>query len=160
MKTVFSFFVTVLFSTNAYTQTSAELTCRAQAKEVAMQTYSSCITQARNSHVEEVRKNYQKELADLKSKYDKELKKLGGNKATASTAMPPTKIKQTPASRPVKGIAKELPSKAPVSSSDAAPVQTVTEGTKVVSVSSEPTSDFEKEAVEADQVEIIEMPVE
>ncbi|NUN06681.1 MAG: hypothetical protein HUU57_13080 [Bdellovibrio sp.] len=156
MKTVFSFFVTILVSTNAFTQTSAELTCRAQAKEIAMQTYSSCITQARNSHVEEVRKNYQKELADLKSKYDKELKKLSGSKAQA----PAAKIKQTPASRPVKGIAKELPGKASVSSTDAAPVQTVTEGTKVVSVSSEAASDLEKEAEDAEQVEIIEMPVE
>lgn len=158
MKTVFSFLITVLFSANAFTQTAAELSCRAQAKEIAMQTYSSCITQARNNHVEEVRKNYQKELADLKAKYDRELKKMtGGKPATASA---PTKVKQMPASRPVKGIAKELPVKATVEA-DTAPVQNVSEETtKVVAVSSEDASGIEKEASDADQVEIIEMPVE
>ena len=158
MKTVFSFLITVLFSANAFTQTAAELSCRAQAKEIAMQTYSSCITQARNSQVEEVRKNYQKELADLKAKYDRELKKMTGGKS--ATASAPSKIKQMPASRPVKGIAKELPSKATVGT-ETAPVQHVSEeATKVVAVSSEDASGIEKEASDADQVEIIEMPVE
>lgn len=161
MKTALSFFATILFTANAFTQTSAELTCRAQAKEIAMQTYSSCITEARNNQVEEIRKNYQKELSDLKSKYDKELKKMNGGKKTAKRTAPPTvkEVQAVPAPRPVKGIAKELPGKAPVSS-EVAPVQTVSEGTKVVAVGSEEDSGLEKEAAEADQVEIIEMPTE
>ncbi|WP_374073388.1 hypothetical protein [Bdellovibrio bacteriovorus] len=158
MKTILSFFATILFTANAFTQTSAELTCRAQAKEIAMQTYSSCITEARNNQVEEIRKNYQKELSDLKAKYDKELKKMNGGKKAAKHSAGPT-VKEVQAPRPVKGIAKQLPGKAPVSS-EAAPVQTVSEGTKVVAVGSEEDSGLEKEAAEADQVEIIEMPTE
>lgn len=153
MKTVFSFFATILFSASALPQTAAELTCRAQAKEMAVQTYSSCITEARTTQVDEIRKSYQKELADLKAKYDKELKKMGG----ATKATP---VKSVPAPVPTKGVAKQLPSKTPTSF-DAAPVQQVTEGTKVVAVGTEEaTEGLEKEAAEADQVEMIEMPVE
>ncbi|WP_374033219.1 hypothetical protein ACES2I_10355 [Bdellovibrio bacteriovorus] len=157
MKTVFSFFATIMFSLSAMPQTAAELTCRAQAKEIALQTYSSCITEARNTQVEEIRKNYQKELADLKSKYDKELKKMGnGSAKKASKAAPVAREVQAPV--PTKGIAKQLPGKA--QTSEAIPVQTVSEGTKVVAVGSEETDGLEKEAADADQVEIIDMPVE
>lgn len=160
MKTVLSFFATIFFSLSALPQTSAELTCRAQAKEVALQTYSSCITEARNSQVDEIRKNYQKELSDLKAKYDQELKKMGSGSAKKGRNTAPTaKVQKAPVA--AKGIAKQLPGKAPVASDDAMPVQTVSEGTKVVAVGTEESSDaLEKEAADADQVEIIEMPVE
>ncbi|WP_374030379.1 hypothetical protein [Bdellovibrio bacteriovorus] len=59
---------------------------------------------------------------------------------------------------PTKGIAKQLPGKA--QTSEAIPIQTVSEGTKVVAVGSEETDGLEKEAADADQVEIIDMPVE
>ncbi|MBV2169543.1 MAG: hypothetical protein KUL82_12630 [Bdellovibrio sp.] len=158
MKTIFSFFAIILFTANAFTQTSAELTCRAQAKEIAVQTYSTCITEARNNQVEEIRKNYQKELSDLKAKYDKELKKMGGGKKAKTTA--PT-VREVQAPRPVKGIAKELPGKSPVSA-EAAPIQSVSSGTKVVVAvdSNEASHQLEKEAADADQVEIIDMPTE
>lgn len=157
MKTVFSFFATIFFSLSALPQSSAELTCRSQAKEIALQTYSACITEARTSQVEEIRKNYQKELADLKSKYDKELKKMGsGNTKKAAKATPA--VREVSAPVPTKGIAKKLPGKA--QTSEAIPVQTISEGTKVVAVGSEETDDLEKEAAEADQVEIIDMPLE
>ncbi|KHD89654.1 MAG: hypothetical protein OM95_02735 [Bdellovibrio sp. ArHS] len=158
MKTVLSFFATILFGANAFTQqSSAELTCRAQAKEIAMQTYSSCITEARNNQVEEIRKSYQKELSELKAKYDKELKKMGGKKSAKTSS--PT-VQEVQAARPVKGIAKQLPGKAPAAR-EATPVQTVSEGTKVVTMGSEDASNaLEQEASDADQVEIVEMPVE
>ncbi|AHZ84734.1 hypothetical protein AB1A81_10055 [Bdellovibrio bacteriovorus] len=157
MKTVFSFFATIMFSLSAMPQTAAELTCRAQAKEIALQTYSSCITEARNTQVEEIRKNYQKELADLKSKYDKELKKMGNGSAKKTSKAPPA-AREVQAPVPTKGIAKQLPGKP--QSSEAIPVQTVTEGTKVVAVGSEEADGLEQEAADADQVEIIDMPVE
>lgn len=149
MKTILSFFATVLFSANAFTQTSAEVTCRAQAKEAAVQTYSTCITEARNNKVDEIRKNYQKELTDLKAKYDKELKKMGaGQKQT----------QQNP--KPLKGIAKDLPKKTPVSVSPPL-VQTVPEGTKVIAIDlQEPTESPEKDDTQIAQPEFIEMPVE
>lgn len=179
MKTVFSFFATILFSTSAFTQTSSssEVMCRGQAKEIAMQTYTSCITTARATQVEEIRKNYQKELADLKNKYDHELKRMNGG--AVSTAAPKKNVKAQPVvaakplkgAKPVKGIAKELPVKNSESASTL-PVQTVSEGTKVVAVTPAITPEtssnsmsssydaVESEAAEADQVEIIDMPTE
>jgi hypothetical protein len=170
MKTVLSFFVTVLFSANAFSQSnSSEIMCRGQAKEIAMQTYTSCITQARATQVEEVRKNYQKELSDLKNKYDAELKRIGNNanksipKATKNAAAPTAAPKSVKAAEPVKGIAKKLPAKN-AESSQTLPVQTVSEGTKVVAVAQDQSAasmdPIESEAAQADQVEIIDMPTE
>ncbi|WII71565.1 hypothetical protein QJS83_13935 [Bdellovibrio sp. 22V] len=160
MKTILSFFATILFAANAFTQTSAELTCRAQAKEIALQTYSSCVTEARNNQVEEIRKNYQKELSDLKAKYDKELKKMGGGGAKKAVKNGAPTVREVQAPKAVKGIAKQLPGRGSVNT-EAAPIQVVSEGTKVVAVGTEDVAEgLEKEAAEADQVEIIEMPVE
>lgn len=161
MKTLGSFFTTILFSVNSFSQSSAEVMCRAQAKESAVQTYSNCITQARNNKVEEIRKNYQKELTQLKAKYDQELKQLGASKKSkkAMTTTPVT------VPTPVKGIAKELPSKAPVESMESLPIQNVSNGDKVISKAPEMPAEvkgdlIEKEAEEADKTELIELPVQ
>lgn len=162
MKTVFSFFAMILFTANAFPQTSYELTCRAKAKEIAAQTYSSCVTEARNTQVEEIRTNYQKELMALKSKYDKELKKMGGGSSKKSAKSTPvnTEAQTAPVVLPTKGIAKQLPARN-VHSSEAAPVQTVSEGAKVIAVGGDKgAASLEKEASDADQVEIIDMPTE
>lgn len=164
MKTVFSFFVTILFATNAFPQASYELTCRAKAKELAAQSYSSCVTEARNTQVEQIRTNYQKELSALKSKYDHELKKMGGGSGSSKKANPqPVPVEsevRAAAPVPASGIAKQLPKKA-MAQTEAAPVQTVSEGAKVIAVGSDKSAgSVEKEASDADQVEIIDMPTE
>ena len=161
MKTVLSFIGMILFSANAFTQTSYELTCRAKAKEIAANTYSSCVTEARNTQVEQIRSSYQKELAALKNKYDRELKKMNGGHATAKNGKSVKTLgtQDIQPSTPVKGVAKTLPTKAP--QSEAAPVQAVSEGAKVVAVNPDKGTDsLEKEASDADQVEIIDMPTE
>lgn len=159
MKTVFAFFSTVLFSVSAISQTTAEVTCRAQAKEAAVQTYSSCITTARATQVEEIRKNYKDELAALKAKYDKELKKMGANSGGSASKAPksePTTVIKSQAARPVKGIAKSLPTKSPVVT-EVQEVNNASETEKVVAVGND---SIESEAAQADQTEIVEMPVE
>lgn len=55
-----------------------ELTCRSQAKELAVQTYQNCVTEARTQRIKEIRKEYQTKLTELKSTYDQELKSLAG----------------------------------------------------------------------------------
>lgn len=74
----FSTLTLLAFSAQAQQSSSAEVTCRAQAKEIATQTYSSCMTEARNGQIDEIRREYQQQLEELKAKYDKELKKVGG----------------------------------------------------------------------------------
>lgn len=69
--------LSLLNFTIAQAQTSsAELTCRQQAKEVAAETYKNCMTEQRQSQLEKIRKDYKEDLAKLKSHYDTELKKV------------------------------------------------------------------------------------
>lgn len=160
MKSVLSFFSVIFFSGYAFAQgqSSAEVTCRAQAKEAAVQTYSSCITMARTTQVDEIRKNYQKELADLKLKYDAELKKMGGGKKASKQAA--VKVKDSAKPRATKGVAKELPSKE-LTVAEVAPVQVVSDEAKVVAVGTEEGSQsLESEVQAADEIEIIDMPVQ
>lgn len=153
MKTILSFFAAIFFTANAFPQTSAELTCRAQAKELAMQTYSNCITQTRNQQVDEIRKNYQKELSSLKTKYDNELKKIGGGKTGKTTRSTSAPTKEVIKTLPLKTITTETvsipdsPNKAKVVAVD--------------TVDTEESSDTSKSVTqEPEQVEIINMPIE
>lgn len=170
MKTVFTFVLVTFFANGLMAaETSAEVVCRAKAKEIAIQTYSSCVTEARQAKVEEIRTGYQKDLAALKSKYDKELKKLANkNTKKEALAVPVTakELQVQAASKPVKGVAKQLPTKA-ASPTEVAPVQSVSEGTKVVAVGTEAAespvdADLAKEtaAHDGDQIDYIEMPAE
>ena len=86
---------------------SLELTCRAKAKDIAAKAYDSCLTEARTQQIEQIRKEYQKQLADLKAKYDRELKKVSGKKAASGKASAATG--STP--KATHGIAKSLPTR-------------------------------------------------
>ncbi len=123
---------------------SAELTCRSQAKEVAVQTYQSCVTTARQKRIEEIRKEYQSKLGDLKSHYDSELKKLSPSQTTNSSQNNKVATKQKKSKDNSNNSASTLPKKKnenvqtlPVQnvqeSSDAA-VQVVDDGTSQESV--------------------------
>jgi hypothetical protein len=70
---------------------SLELTCRSQAKDVAVTTYNNCMTDGRNKHIETIRNEYQQKLKDLKSYYDNELKRIDGG-----TAVPAPQSKNEP----------------------------------------------------------------
>ena len=140
--------------------------CRAKAKELAASTYSSCVTDARNQQVEQIRANYQKELAAVKAKYDRELKKMGGKKQAAKDSLSIKEVKEVKdvkevkVAKPVKGIAKTLPAKANTQS-EAAPIIEATDGEKVVAMTPERIAEpLEKEQVESDQIENIDTPAE
>lgn len=64
---------------------SSELTCRNKAKEIAAETYKNCMTEQRQSQIEKIRKDYKNELSQLKSRYDKELKKISSGKSSDSS---------------------------------------------------------------------------
>lgn len=129
------------FSAHAQQQSSMELTCRAKAKEIAAQTYSGCVTEARNTQIDLIRKDYQRQLADLKAKYDRELKKVGGKavnnpqgpEASAPKATPPVAalVSKSAAPKPTKGIAKTLPTRKEMKPAAAPAVQEVKEDTVV-----------------------------
>jgi hypothetical protein len=156
------FFVVTLFTLHAYAQSSSELTCKSQAKEIAIQTYTNCMTEARNSQIDQIRKSYKEELASLKSKYDQELKQLGHAPTTTAKKFKRggVTVQEARVSAPkaTHGIARKLPTR--TATTEALPVQGVTESAKVAPVE-DSNSSLEKEAADADNnVEVIDMPVQ
>jgi hypothetical protein len=99
--------LTILSLDFARAEGTIEGSCRAQAKEVAVQTYQSCVNQARTQRIQEIRKEYQTKLSDLKSTYDQELKSLAGDKKSLADE------KVTRKTKPLKGAARgqKLPEK-------------------------------------------------
>ncbi len=55
-----------------------EIMCRNKAKEIAAETYKGCMTENRQTQLDQIRKEYKEELSNLKNQYDKKLKKLSG----------------------------------------------------------------------------------
>ncbi|HEY8272315.1 MAG TPA: hypothetical protein VIG33_15595 [Pseudobdellovibrionaceae bacterium] len=109
-------------------QLSSELTCRTKAKEIATQTYSGCVTEARNSQIDQIRKDYQKQLTELKAKYDKELKKVSGKGLTAVTTAATGSLPKA-----AKGVAKTLPTRKEVKNV-APPVSQIAQEDKTVTI--------------------------
>jgi hypothetical protein len=118
MKALLNNVAFLVFTLGALTvqaqQSSSDLTCRAKAKEIAAQTYSGCVTETRNTQIDQIRKDYQKQLTDLKAKYDRELKKVGGKantSAAATKAAPAASAATGSTPKATKGIAKTLPTR-------------------------------------------------
>ncbi len=55
---------------------SIDSECRIQAKETAITAYQSCVKESRAQKIDEIRKEYQSKLQELKSYYDGEMKKM------------------------------------------------------------------------------------
>jgi hypothetical protein len=70
------------------TESSFEITCRSKAKELASDTYRSCVTENRNAELDRIRKDYQERLRALKDDYNKDLEKLGGKQEKNKTHLP------------------------------------------------------------------------
>lgn len=175
MKTIFSFFATILFSANAFSQTAADLTCRAEAKKTALDTYTLCVdrhNEARSKELNNINREYQQEAAALKAKYEAKIQQVISTSAPMTKAMPAASQKQSKvvapvaaknpvvvAPKPVKGVAKQLPMKSPTSQPELQ-IQTVTEGAKVVSVTTEDMAEIEAEAAQVEMMDIAEAPAE
>jgi Skp family chaperone for outer membrane proteins len=82
----------ITMTSNAQDMSVADNQCRTEAKEIAIKSYQSCITEARTARLESIRKEYQEKLADLKRQYEGQLQELKKQnpKPEASTATSPT----------------------------------------------------------------------
>ena len=92
MRVVFSFLSLVsalAFSQEMSLPAGADNQCRVQAKEIAIKTYQTCVTETRSAKIEQIRQEYQEKLAALKSEYDAQLKELRGAVAAATPAAEP-----------------------------------------------------------------------
>lgn len=181
MKSKLSFLGIFLLTATATAQTSFELTCRAKAKEVAAHTYSNCVIESRNSKVEEIRSNYQKELSALKSKYDKELEKIGGGNVKSSNkgadlnaqgtepatnnskskANPKAKLDMKPGKALKSDLARKLPGKATTPLTEAVNTQSISDENKVISINNEKaTEGLDESSTNSVSTELVEMPIE
>ena len=146
----------LVFGVKAFGQTSQELSCKAQAKEVALQTYQSCVTEARKDQIDSLRKEYSAKLSELKEHYNSELRKAAGKETTKEANKDAPKeiseestseegmIQLKPTKKPAKtsqnlrdkkaskSLARVLPKKQSIATT-ALPVSTITEDIKVVS---------------------------
>lgn len=94
---IFLIFLAILVSCFSVSAQTLELTCRSQAKDIAVTTYNNCMTEGRNKHIESIRGEYQQKLKELKSHYDNELKKIDAGSAPSS--MTPQQKSQVPSSQ-------------------------------------------------------------
>jgi hypothetical protein len=83
-----------LFSTSFAQQMSAppaavDNQCRVQAKEIAIQTYQTCVSETRAAKVEQIRKEYQEKIIELKKQYESEIQEL---KAMSASSHQPNKV--------------------------------------------------------------------
>lgn len=69
-------------------QGSFELMCRNKAKEIAAETYKNCVTDAKQSQIKEVRKEYEEELAAVKNRFENKLKKISKGESAKANASP------------------------------------------------------------------------
>ena len=60
--------------------------CRIKAKEVAAESYRGCVTEARTSQIEQLKKEYQDKLKAMKDDYEKEIKRLSAGSAAQAKA--------------------------------------------------------------------------
>lgn len=77
--------INVFAGLTAFAQSSYELSCRNKAKEIAASTYKDCVTEQRQSQIEQIRKDYKEKMSELKNHYDNELKKMGSSGAATSS---------------------------------------------------------------------------
>lgn len=68
--------ILLLSKVSLATMDSIDSECRIQAKETAITTYQSCVKDSRTQKIDDIRKEYQSKLQELKSYYDGELKKM------------------------------------------------------------------------------------
>ncbi len=65
---------------------SLELMCRNKAKEIAAETYNTCVTENKQSQLKEVRSDYEQELAAVKKRFEAKLKKISKGELAKSPA--------------------------------------------------------------------------
>lgn len=94
----------ILFGINlSFANSNIQNSCRAQAKQAAQNTYSSCLQTAKKGELEKIQKDYKAKMAQLKNYYEKKIKSLSGKPSSAD---------QVPAENaPVSNTITELPTK-------------------------------------------------
>ena len=142
-----------------HAESSFEVMCRNQAKEIAAETYKNCVTENRQTQVDQIRKEYQQKISDLKSHYDGELKKVSSGQTrsgnTQQTVSAAIKKDKSGVMKRASG-ARELPEK----KMNTAKTEVMDFSKPSVSSDSAAISNSSHQMESSDSTEIIEIPVE
>lgn len=98
---------------------AVELMCKNKAKEIALQTYSNCVTEEKTTRLKDIKERYKARMSEVKDQFQRELNDLNGGAAKSertpkAEVKPQAKARATRpgrAERPVSGIATALPAK-------------------------------------------------
>jgi hypothetical protein len=76
--------VLLAYSSRLFAQTpssgaGSDQVCRTQAKEVALNAYSTCMAEIRQKQLDSLKDEYESKIQDLKTQYEKELQKLSSD---------------------------------------------------------------------------------
>lgn len=157
--------INIFAGLTAFAQSSYELSCRNRAKEIAAETYKNCVTEQRQSQIEQIRKDYKEKMADLKNHYDNELKKISGGKQTSSsTSQAQTPVQKQAAAKKSQAMrasgARNLPKKAVRTEV----IDLTTPSTETAHVPDESASQSQNrlnsESENGQDVEIVELPTQ
>jgi hypothetical protein len=96
------------------TSSEIESSCRIKAKEIAAETYRGCVTEQKNSQIEQIKKEYAAKLQALKAHYENELKKMNASKSKVEDS-------SAPEAAPIEKI--EKPEKTDTSASTKSPIK-------------------------------------
>ncbi len=85
--------LSMLLSLTSFAQemSSPDNQCRIQAKEIALKTYQSCMTNTRSAKIEQIRQEYSQKIADLKKQYEAQILELKTSTAEARKAVETSK---------------------------------------------------------------------
>jgi hypothetical protein len=74
-----------------------DVMCRSKAKEIATQTYRTCVTENKTVQLDKLKKDFQSRMKNLKEEYEREVQRVGGKVAKNRTAKPSaTPVSETP----------------------------------------------------------------
>lgn len=91
------------------TGSEIEVSCRVKAKEIAAETYRTCVVEKKSSQIELIKKDYLAKIKALKSHYESELKKISGKNTAAVEAVAPEAASEKSESAEAKGENSEAP---------------------------------------------------
>lgn len=139
-------------------QSDIELTCRSKAKEVAVETYTGCVSEGRKARLSEIRSNYKAEVATVKAKYDQMLKDMSASGSAKAAPAKKAKAATAPArtgraEKPTAGVARSLPAKQN-DNGPALPIATESDEQAVVTMDSSSEQDAEGVTPEPEMVEV------
>lgn len=169
--------INVFASLTAFAQSSYELTCRNKAKEIAAETYKNCVTEQRQSQIEQIRKDYKEKMAELKNHYDSELKKISNGQSVSKQNQSLSKEINSPKSTaPTKTASKNmrasgarsLPKKTvktevidlTTGSAESTPVSTQMPPQSLDESSGSSQNRLNNESENAQDVEVVELPTQ